>query len=93
MESVLDLYEEPFDPQRPVVNFDETSKQLIEEKRVPLHAKPGHPERYDYEYQRHGVRNLFMFCEPLAGWRHIEVTEQRTMQDFAHQMRWLVDER
>ena len=92
MEDVLDLYEEPFDPTRPVVNFDETSKQLIEEKKVPLPAKPGRSERYDYEYKRNGVRNLFLFCEPQAGWRHIQVTEQRTMQDFAHQMRWLVDE-
>ena len=93
MEDVLDLYEEPYDPKRPKVNFDETSKQLIAETRVPLLPKPGQPALYDYEYQRNGTRNLFMFCEPQAGWRHITVTEHRTMQDFAQQMRWLVDER
>jgi hypothetical protein len=93
MEDVLDLYEEPYDGKRPKVNFDETSKQLIEEVRSPLSAKPGQVERCDYEYQRNGTRNLFMICEPQAAWRHIEVTEQRTMQDFAHQMKWLVDEK
>jgi hypothetical protein len=93
MEDVLDLYEEPYDPKRPKVNFDETSKQLIAETRVPLRPIPGKPALYDYEYQRNGTRNLFMFCEPQAGWRHIAVTEHRTMQDFAHQMQWLVDER
>ena len=93
MEDVLDLYEEPYDAKRPKVNFDETSKQLIEEVRSPLPAQPGQLERYDYEYQRNGTRNLFMMCEPQAGWRHIAVTERRTMQDFAHQMKWLVDEK
>jgi hypothetical protein len=93
MEDVLELYAEPYDPQRPKVNFDETSKQLIAETRTPLPAKPGEVERYDYEYQRNGTRNLFLFCEPQAGWRHIEVTEQRTMRDFAHQRQWRVDER
>ena len=92
MEDVLDLYEEPYDPKRPKVNFDETSKQLIAETRVPLLPKPGKPAPYDYEYQRNGTRNLFMFCEPQAGWRHIAVTEHRTMQDCAQHMRWLVDE-
>jgi hypothetical protein len=93
MEEVLDLYAEPYDAKRPKVNFDETSKQLIEEVRTPLPAKPGAVERVDYEYQRNGTRNLFMICEPQAGWRHVEVTEQRTMIDFAHQMKWLVDEK
>jgi len=73
--------------------FDETSKQLIAELRQPLPSKPGEVERSDYEYQRHGTRNLFMMIEPQAGWRHIEVTERRTMQDFAQQMKWLVDEK
>jgi hypothetical protein len=91
MEEVLDLYEEPYDPGRPLVCFDETNKQLVAEKRVSLPAIPGRPERYDYEYQRGGTRNLFMFFEAKRGWRHLEVTERRTMQDFAHQMRWLVD--
>lgn len=93
MEDVLDLYEEPYDPKRPKVNFDEASKQLIAETRIPLPAKPGKPEIYDDEYRRNGTRNLFMFCDPQAGWRHIAVTEHRTMQDFAHQRQWLVDER
>ena len=79
MEDVLDLYAEPYDPQRPVVCFDETSKQLVAEKRAPIPAKAGRRERFDYEYQRNGTRNLFMTCEPLAGWRHVAVTERRTM--------------
>jgi hypothetical protein len=93
MEDVLELYAEPYDPRRPTVTFDETSRQLIAETRVPVPARPGQPRRDDYEYQRHGTRNLFLVCEPQAGWRHIEVTIQRTMHDFAHQMRWLVDDR
>ena len=92
MEDVLDLYAEPYDPERPVVCFDETSKQLLAEKRSPIPPKPARRERYDYEYQRNGTRNLFMLREPLAGWRHVAVTERRTMVDFAKQMRWLADE-
>ncbi len=91
MEDVLDLYTEPYYPTRPVVCFDETSTQLLAEVRVPLPAQPGRPRRQDYEYRRGGTRNLFLVCEPLAGWRHVAITERRTMQDFAHQMRWLVD--
>lgn len=91
MEDVLDLYEQPYDPHRPVVCFDETSKQLIKETRLPIPAVSGRRERYDYEYQRNGTRNLFMFFEPLRGWRHLEVTERRTAVDFAHQIKWLVD--
>jgi len=93
MEDVLDLYAEPYDPPRPKVCFDETPKQLIAETRVPLPARPGHPARYDYEYQRNGTCNLFLHFEPDVGWRHLAVTAQRTKVDFAHQMRWLVDER
>ena len=92
MEDVLDLYAEPHDPQRPVVCFDETSTQLLAEVREPLPAQPGRPRREDYEYRREGTRNLFLACEPLAGWRQVAVTQRRTMQDFAQQMRWLVDE-
>ena len=92
MEEVLDLYAEPYDPQRPVVCFDETSTQLLADTRPPLLAQPGRPARQDYEYRREGTRNLFLACEPLAGWRQVAVTERRTMQDFAQQMRWLVDE-
>ncbi len=90
MEDVLELYAEPYDLRRPKVNFDETSKQLIEETRQPLPAKPGQPPRYDYEYERNGTRHLFLFTEPQAGFRHVNVTAQRTMIDFAHQMQWLV---
>ena len=92
MEDVLDLYAEPYDPQRPVVCFDETSTQLLAETRAPMPPRPGRPQRQDYEYRREGTRNLFLACEPLAGWRQVAVTQRRTMQDFAHQMRWLVDE-
>jgi hypothetical protein len=93
MEDVLDLYAEPYDPKRPKVNFDETSKQLIEETRAPLPVKAGRVQRYDYEYKRNGTRNLFMICEPQVGWRHVAVTKRRTKVDFAQQMKWLVDER
>ena len=92
MEDVLDLYNEDHDPDRPVVCFDETSRQLIEDVRPTIEARPGRVRRHDTEYRRNGTRNLFMFCEPKAGWRHVEVTERRTAVDFAHQMRWLVDE-
>ena len=98
MEDVLELYAQAYDPKRPVVCFDETNKQLIHETRVPLPATPaekghsGQVEKYDYEYRRNGTRNIFMHCEPKAGWRHVDVTERRTMIDFAHQMKWLADE-
>ena len=92
MEDVLDLYAEPYDPARPVVCFDETSTQLLADARPPIPAKPGRPRWEDYEYVRGGTRNLFLTCEPLAGWRHVEITERRTKLDFAHQMRWLVEE-
>ena len=92
MEDVLDLYAEPYDPQRPVICFDESSTQLLADTREPIPAKPGRPKREDYEYRREGTRNLFLFCEPLAGWRHVAVTQRRTTEDFAQQMRWLVDQ-
>ena len=92
MEDVLDLYAEPYDPQRPVVCFDETSTQLLSDTRPPIPVEPGRPRREDYEYRREGTRNLFLFIEPLAGWRHVTVTERRTAWEFAQQMRWLVDE-
>lgn len=82
MEDVLDLYSEDYDRQYPVVCFDETSKQLIKETRPTLTAAPGKLERFDYEYKRNGVQNLFMFCEPKSGWRHIEVTERHTRAGF-----------
>jgi hypothetical protein len=91
MEDVLDLYAEPYDPARPVVGFDETSKQLVAETRCPLPMEPGRPERVDYEYERKGTANLFLVTEPLGAWRHVDVTDQRTKHDFAQQMRDLVD--
>ena len=91
MEDVLDLYAEPYDPDRPVVCFDETSTQLLADTRPPIPVQPGQPRRQDYEYRRAGTRNIFLTCEPLAGWRHVAITERRTMEDFANQMRWLVD--
>ncbi len=91
MEDVLDIYAQAYDPLIPQVCFDERPCQLISEKQVPIPAEPGQPERYDYEYQREGTCNLFAFFQPLAGWRHIKVTKQRTAQDFAHCMKDLVD--
>lgn len=92
MEDVLDLYAERYDPRRPVVGFDERPLQLLADTRSPLPAAPGRVRRVDYEYRRNGTANVFMTVEPLAGWRHVDVTERRTAIDFAHQMRWLVDE-
>ncbi len=92
MEDVLDVYERPYDARVPVVCMDETSKQLIGETRLPVPMQPGQPQRYDYEYVRNGVTNLFLFVEPLRGWRHVEVTERRTREDWARAMRWLLDE-
>ena len=91
MEDVLDLYAEPADPKRPVVCFDETPTQLIGEVRQPIPARPGQPERYDYEYKRNGTANLFMFLDAHKPWRHVKVTAQRTAQDFAACMRDLTD--
>lgn len=92
MEDVLELYEQPYNPKEPVVCFDETSKQLVAEISQPLPMQVGQVLRYDYEYERCGSVNLFLFFEPLASWRHLVVTEQRTKADFARQMQWLVDE-
>lgn len=93
MEDVLDLYHEPYDPLRPVVCFDEGTKQLISKTRTSLPMQPGQPQRYDYEYERHGTCNLFVFSEPLVAWRQAKVTDKRTMIDYAHCMKYLVDER
>ncbi len=93
MEDVLDVYTRPLDPDYPVVCLDETSKQLVKETQIPLPVQPGHPQYYDYEYERHGVCNLFMLSEPLAGWRHVEVTQRRTKKDYASIVKYLVDER
>jgi hypothetical protein len=92
MEDILDLYAEPYDPRRPVVCLDERPYQLRKDQRDPLPVKPGQPRREDFEYEREGTCNLFLTFQPLTGWRHVEVTERRTGADFAHQMKWLVDE-
>ncbi len=91
MEDVLDVYHRPYDHRFPQVCMDETSKQLVGETRTPLPPAPGRPARIDYEYERHGVRNLFLFVEPLRGWRHVRVTERRTKRDWALAIQELVD--
>jgi hypothetical protein len=91
MEDILDLYAEPYDPQYPLVCFDESPYQLVSEVCQPLPVRPGQPRRHDYEYRRAGTYNLFMFFEPLRGWRHVKVTDRRTAQDFAYCMKDLVD--
>ena len=93
MEEVLNLYQQPYDPKRPLVCLDESKKQLTIEVREPIPMEPGNPERYDTQYERNGVSNLFMIFEPLAGWRHVEVTDHRTAVDWAHQVKKLVDGR
>ncbi len=91
MEDVLDVYTRPLDPKRPQVCFDESSKQQVKEVRTPVAVAPGEPARYDTEYERNGVSNLFMFFCPLLNWRHVKVTDQRTAADWAQCMRELVD--
>ena len=93
MEDVLDVYHRPRNPGRPVVCLDEASKQLVGEIRSPLPARPGEPSRYDSEYVRNGTANLFMAFEPLAGWRHAEVTDSRRRADWAWFVKGLVDGR
>jgi DDE superfamily endonuclease len=93
MEDVLEVYQRPRDPLRPVVCLDETSKQLIIETRAPVEAKPGRKKREDYEYERNGVANLFMLFAPLEGWRHVEVTDRHTAVDYAHILKDLSDTR
>jgi transposase len=92
MEEVLDLYKRPYDPKNPLICFDEQPKQLISEMRRPIPAGLGKRARYDYEYRRNGVANLFMMFEPLAGKRYVKSTDRRTKRDFAECMRGLVDE-
>jgi hypothetical protein len=91
MEDVLDVYQRPPDPRRPLVAMDEASKQLVKETRPVQPAQPGQPLRYDAEYERAGVRNLFLAVAPLEGRRHMQVTEQRTRTDWAAFMRELAD--
>ena len=91
METVLDVYRRAYDSDFPVVCMDETSKQLVAETRTPLSPIPGQLERYDYEYERHGTSNIFLFTEPLGGWRCVAVTGRRTKVDWALQVRELLD--
>jgi hypothetical protein len=91
MEDVLEVYTRAYDPQRPQVCIDETSKQLVAETRAPIPAAPGQPTRVDYEYERQGTANLFMVFEPLAGQRRVTVTARRTAVDFAHLLREVSD--
>ena len=91
MEDVLEVYQRPYDPKRPQVCMDETSKQLLADPRGPIPARSGSPERFDYEYKREGVANLFMFFEPLMGKRHVKVTERRTRKDWAEAMKEVSD--
>ena len=91
MEDILEVYQRPYDPHRPLVCLDETSKQLIAETRVPIAAKPGQPGRHDYEYRRNGTANLFMMFAPLEGWRHVKVTDRHTAVDYARVLKELSD--
>ena len=91
MEDVLEVYHRPYNPKRPMVAMDETTKQLVKEARVPLPPEPGRPERVDYEYRRNGVANIFMVFEPLAARRQVKVTQRRTKIDWAYLMKDLVD--
>jgi hypothetical protein len=92
MEDLLDVYAEPFQMAYPAICFDEVPYQLISETRQPMPLEPGKPLRYDFEYRREGPCNLFLFLQPLAGWRHVKITARRTTQDFAACMNDLVEE-
>ena len=92
MEDVLEVYRRPYDPLRPLVCMDETSKQLIAETRRPEDPKPGRARRVDYEYERKGVADLFLFFEPLRGWRQIWITPQRRKVEWAWCLKQLLDE-
>jgi hypothetical protein len=91
MEDVLEVYQRPEDPRRPVVCLDETSRQVLADVRSPLPPTPGRPARHDPEYARNGVANLFLVAEPLRGWRQVRVSERRTRIDWAHCVKDLVD--
>ena len=92
MEDVLEVYQRPLDPQRPVVCLDETTKQLVRETRVPLPAVAGRPVSEDYEYERQGVASLFMMCAPLSGWREVSVRARKTRVDYAQCLKALAEE-
>jgi hypothetical protein len=92
MEDVLDLYAEAADPRRPWVCFDEKPYQLLSHRRAPLPVESGKPRRIDYEYKREGTCNLFLLFDPHRAWRRVDATGRRAATDFAHQLRWLVDD-
>lgn len=92
MEDVLSVYMRPYDPKRPVICFDELSKQLVKEVREPIPAETGRKERFDYEYERNGTANIFINSEPLVGRRSVKVTDRRTAIDFAEVVREIVDD-
>ena len=91
MEDVLAVYTRPRDPDCPLVCFDETTKQLVAEMRLPVPMKEGQPARFDYEYECNGTANLFMMFAPLEGWRHVKVTDRRTAVDYAQALKDLSD--
>jgi DDE superfamily endonuclease len=91
MEDTLEVSHRPYSSTHVLVCIDETSKQQVKETRAPLPGQVGKPRRYDYEYERNGVSNLFMLFAPLEGWRHVKVTDRRTNVDFAHCLKDLVD--
>lgn len=91
MEDVLEVYQRPYDDTHPLISMDESSKQVVKEVRSPLPGQPGELEKDDFEYERNGVSNLFLFFEPLSGKRYVNVTEQRTAVDWAQQIQELVD--
>ena len=91
MEDVLRVYTRPYDPRFPQLCMDEISKQLLKDKRPGLPARPGEVEKYDYEYEREGVCNVFLVCEPLAGKRYAKVTTRRTQVDWAEFLREVID--
>ena len=91
MEDVLAVYLRPREADFPLICFDEASKQLIANTHEPIKMKPGRPTRTDYEYERNGTANLFMFFAPLEGWRHVKVTDRRTAVDYAHALKDLAD--
>lgn len=84
MEDILDVYQQAYASTQPLICLDESSKQHVIETRKAIEAEPGQPVRYDYEYERHGVSDLFMICDPVQGWRHVKVTDRRTKVDWAH---------
>ncbi len=93
MEIVLDTYALPYDPRIPVVCMDEQPVQLLKETRTPIPATKDHPKRVDYEYERAGTASLFLFCEPLVGWREVSVQDHRTKVDWAKELAAILDGR